>query len=481
MHVHPQVLMSHVHRFYGLGPFFVMDTWPISPNKTLVIADPELAAQVAQTRSLDKHPVLAESVQHIVGSRSMLLASGDTWKRMRAVFNPGFSSSHLMNVLASVIVDEGLIFCGKLLRFAEAGKLVYLEEVATALAIDVIGRVVLDMQFHAQTGENELVSAFRASARWTKTYSGLNPFANMNPIRPVMAWWYARKMNRYLEKVLVERFASRKQDNSMRKHRRKHVIDLALEEHIKENNGEPVDIRAANDSFKWMAIDNIKTFIFAGHDTTSTTICYIFYLLYQNPECMAEVRKEHDEVFGVEIDLAAERIKQSPHLLNKLPYSTAVIKEVLRLYPAASTVRMGDSSTPISVDGITYSTESYLVWISNHSISRRADIYPDPDVFQPQRFISGDPVKDAWRPFERGPRNCIGQELAILEMKITMVLAARKFDVVPAYNEMDRLVKRGKGPNTVYGERAYQMLIASAKPRDGMPVIIREATRKGDN
>jgi cytochrome P450 len=475
--VHPHVLISHIHRFYGLGPFFVLDVWPVVPIKILVIADPELAVQVAQTRSLDKHPIVIEAIQHVVGTKSMLVASGNTWKRMHNIFNPGFSSSHLMNVLTSVIVDEGLIFCGKLLRFAETGKLVHLEEVTTGLTVDVIGRVVLDMHFHAQTGKNEFVEALRASASWTRSYSVFNPFANMNPIRLVMAWWYARKMNRYLEKVLIERFASRKQGISTHKQRRKHIIDLALEEHIKENNGEPVDIRAIDDSFKWMAIDNIKTFIFAGHETTSSTICYIFYLLNQHPEHMAEVRKEHDEVFGVEVELAAERIKQSPYLLNKLTYSTAVIKEVLRLYPVATTNRKGDANIPITADGITYSTESFLVMISSHTISRRADIYPNPDAFQPQRFVSGEPVKDAWRPFERGPRSCIGRELAMSEMKIIMVLVARKFDVVSGYGERDRFAK-SKGPDTAYGDRAYQIPVVTAKPSDGMPVFVKKVARK---
>ncbi|KAH0538531.1 hypothetical protein FGG08_004864 [Glutinoglossum americanum] len=473
--VHPHILVSHIHRFYNLGPFFVFDTWPISRDKVLVIADPDLAVQVAQTRSLDKHPALTDSIRHIVGAQSLILTSGDEWKRMRNIFNPGFSSSHLMNVLAGVIVDEGIIFCGKLSRVTETGELVRLEEIATELTVDVIGRVVLDMEFHAQTAENELVSLFRESVRLTKTFSSLNPFTNLNPIRPIRAWWCAKKMDRYLEKVLVKRFASLEDDAPTRKKNRKHIIDLALEEHIKENNGEPVDIRAADDSFKRMAIDNIKTFIFAGHDTTSSTICYIFYLLSQHPDCMAEVRREHDEVFGVEVDMAAERIKQSPHLLNKLPYSTAVIKEVLRLYPAASTIRRGDANTPITVDGITYPTESFLVWIVNHTISRRADIYPNPDDFQPERFLSDDIPKDAWRPFEKGPRNCIGQELAMLEMRIIIVLAARKFDIVGAYDERGRLVGRGKAPDTVYGDRAYQMLIATAKPRDGMPVFVKRA------
>ena len=80
---------------------------------------------------------------------------------------------------------------------------------------------------------------------------------------------------------------------------------------------------------------------------------------------------------------------------------------------------------------------------------RRADLFPEPDSFIPERFLPAeDPArfqeipKNAYRPFEKGPRNCIGQELALLDMKILMALTIREFDVRNGYKENDARLGR---------------------------------------
>lgn len=78
----------------------------------------------------------------------------------------------------------------------------------------------------------------------------------------------------------------------------------------------------------------------AGHDTTSSTIAYAYYLLGKNPECLKMIRDEHDRVLGSVAD-TPEAIRKNPHLLNQLEYTLAVTREVLRLFPAASSVRKG--------------------------------------------------------------------------------------------------------------------------------------------
>ena len=119
-----------------------------------------------------------------------------------------------------------------------------------------------------------------------------------------------------------------------------------------------------------------------------------------------------------------------------------------------------------------------MVWVSNHAISRRADLFPCPDEFHPERFLPSPPPdcpqtfkipNDAWRPFEKGPRACIGRELALIETKIIMVLTLRSFDVSAAYEEWDRVHGNRRRVQKAFGYRAYQSLAASAKPVDGMP------------
>jgi len=77
----------------------------------------------------------------------------------------------------------------------------------------------------------------------------------------------------------------------------------------------------------------MKSFLFAGHDTSSSTMCFVYNMLNFNPEALAKVREEHDRVIGP-ASSAAETIKNNPQLLNELPYTTAVIKGTLsHLFP----------------------------------------------------------------------------------------------------------------------------------------------------
>ena len=83
-----------------------------------------------------------------------------------------------------------------------------------------------------------------------------------------------------------------------------------------------------------------------------------------------------------------------------------------------------------------------------------------------------------------GPRNCIGQELALLETRIILALVVRSFDFQPAYDSLDELKNDGswysndesfrKGKQDVDGEVAYQILLGTAKPREGMPMRVRK-------
>lgn len=118
-----------------------------------------------------------------------------------------------------------------------------------------------------------------------------------------------------------------------------------------------------------------------------------------------------------------------------------------------------------------------MIWGVHYAIHRHPKFWPQPDSFIPERWIAkeGDPlfpIKGAWRPFDFGPRTCIGMELVWIETKVIMALMLRSFDIRPAYAEMDARKANSGVTTTPEGERAYQSLIATAKPVDGMPVRV---------
>lgn len=446
----------------------------------LVVIDPVAAAQVTIQSSLPKHQSTQDYVYPLVGKSNLVTLEGKEWRMWRSVFNPGFSSGHLMSLVGGMVSDT-VLFTEILSDYAAKGTVFQLEDAATRLTVDIIGNVVLDMPLKAQTTENELVKAFRDQLKWMPIPNDINLFRIYNPVKPIMHKINSTIMNTYLDKLLEQRFTIRRQEEKAKTAKRaKPIIDLALDTYLDETRQSEGSSLPA--PFKRSAIDQFKTFLFAGHDTTSSTACYIVHLLAKHPEAHQKVCQEHDEVYGSDTAKAAQAISDDPYSLNRLPYTQAVLKEVLRLYPPVSTVREGDPNVFVDFDGKRYPSEGFMVWPVAYANHRRPDLWPNVDEFIPERFLAkkGDPlfpVKGAWRPFEYGPRNCIGQELAYIELKIFMVLTLRDFDIRPAYEEQDKIDGKDRSAHTLNGDRAYQMLVATAKPILGYPAKVTKRIR----
>lgn len=301
---------------------------------------------------------------------------------------------------------------------------------------------------------------------------------------------------RYIGKVLDARFASQepasKSAPGEKKQRKRAILDLALEAYRSQQDGSENKkaTTGIDQEFKKASIVQIRTFIFAGHDTTSTTICYALYMLEKHPEALKRLQKEHDEVLGP-VDKTPQVIKDDPHIVNRLEYTLCVIRETLRLFPPASSTRTGEPGflARDTKTGEALETEGLLVWVIHWAMQRNPETWgPSANEFDPARFMpenSASLPENAWRPFEKGPRNCIGQDLALLEARIILALVVRQFAFKPAYDSLDDLKNDGsfyndekwkKGKLDLDGEVAYPVLIGTAKPREGMPMRVKKIT-----
>lgn len=213
----------------------------------------------------------------------------------------------------------------------------------TKLTIDIIGKVVLDHDFKTLTTDNEFVKVLMKSLTWMPDTQSVNIFHRKNPLRPLFWSFYKRKMDQYIGNVLDERFKVR--ETSAPSNSRKRVgIDLSLEAYFKEK-GQDFDAQTGtmDAAFRHNAIENMLTLLFAGYDTTTSTICYSHHMLSKNPEKLARLRQELDDVFGAGVN-AADQLTRDPYIINKCEYMLAVIKEVLRLWSPASSVREGNKN-----------------------------------------------------------------------------------------------------------------------------------------
>ncbi|XP_063066734.1 cytochrome P450 3A30-like [Engraulis encrasicolus] len=162
-------------------------------------------------------------------------------------------------------------------------------------------------------------------------------------------------------------------------------------------------------------------FIFAGYETTSTTLNFLCYNLATNPDTMKKLQDEIDEVFPDKSDVQYEPLMQ-------MEYLDCVINETLRLYPPAARVDRVCKKT-VDIRGVLI-PKGMVVMAPTFPLQRDPDLWTDPDTFNPERFSkenkdSIDPY--SFLPFGIGPRNCLGMRFALVSMKLAIVELLQNF------------------------------------------------------
>lgn len=168
-------------------------------------------------------------------------------------------------------------------------------------------------------------------------------------------------------------------------------------------------------------LEDVTLFLFAGHETTATTLTWALYLLAKNPAALRQVREE--------IATLSDPSNLTYDELSKLKYTTNVVKETLRLYsPVVAFAResvcdqkVGDYLIPADVP----------ILFNSFYIHRNPAFWPNPYTFDPDRFTpenSKGRHPFAWSPFAVGLRNCIGQPFSLLEARAVLAVLIDKFD-----------------------------------------------------
>ncbi|XP_075973822.1 cytochrome P450 4C1-like [Anticarsia gemmatalis] len=192
--------------------------------------------------------------------------------------------------------------------------------------------------------------------------------------------------------------------------------------------------------------EEVDTFMFEGHDTTAAGLTFCLMLLANHKEVQDKIFAELNEIFG---DYKGP-IKVED--LNKMKYLECCIKESLRLYPPVHFISR-NLKEPVVLSNYEVPAGVFC-HIHIFDLHRREDIYPNPLEFKPERFFpenSKGRHPYAYLPFSAGPRNCIGQKFALMELKCVVAAVLRQFELIPVTRPSDvefvaDLVLRNNGP-----------------------------------
>jgi len=158
----------------------------------------------------------------------------------------------------------------------------------------------------------------------------------------------------------------------------------------------------------------------AGHETTATAMTWWSGLIARHPEVAERIHAEVDAVLQGQTPTTAT--------LQQLPWLQASLKEALRLYPPAAILFTRRALKELQVGPWTV-PQGHLIAFTPYVIQRDARWFASPDDFEPERFLSGAPdiPRGAWMPFGTGPRVCMGQHFALLEMGLMAAMLMQRF------------------------------------------------------
>lgn len=458
---------------------FYFDPWPVN-TPLLVLTDYRLANQATshEWTGSAKPKMLCNWFAPISGRGGVNLftQNGAEWKQDHEIFLPFFNGSNL-DATIPAIVEEMLVFRDILRQKSEHKDITHLEPLTLALMNDVIGRVIFNAELKNQTaGSHPLSKAMIRQLDLKFIQNDIKEnLGQLNPFRSLEIWYNGRVLSKQIRTQIERRAAAfQAAKRAEAQFASSAMLDRILAVYF--SNPARRHQNSVDDDFMTMLCAQLRLLFFAGYDSTSSTMMSLCYIIWKHPAVLAKLRAEHDEVFGRNIEACPERIVENPSILNALPYTNAVIKETMRLFPAAAGVRQGCKDLVLrGSDGMEYPTENILVQINHLAVMRNPNTWPRPLEFLPERFLVGPehelyPPKGAWRVFEIGTRNCTGQSFVMKELRAFLALVAREFDFREAYDE----VYAGEKIDLTHvsGEKAYMVEAGSAHIRGKLPCRI---------
>lgn len=289
-------------------------------------------------------------------------------------------------------------FLDNLDRYVKTGREFSLAFLITGLMFDIIGRVVMDVDLQAQSestgSQGELIQLYR-ELLLTYTNDPLDRPWWLVPRNELKRRRLGRRINQLLGAIIYRKHAEQcalalegqpaGNENSSRRPR--DILSLSLQDAPATLPPALVD----------EAGDQLKTFLFAGHDTTSIMLSWVFYELARTPRALAAVRAELDTVLGadtVEPRAVMARILASStgaDVVGRMAYCSAVIKETLRLHPPAGTARMTQPGTGFALrtaDGTEHCVDGAILYVCHSLVQRDPAAYGESaGLFMPERWL----------------------------------------------------------------------------------------------
>jgi cytochrome P450 len=401
-------------RRYGNAVWFAT----LFDNGFVMVFDPAMVKEVFQGSNAQLHAGEANALLGpVLGDRSVLLLDGAEHLRHRRLMLPPFHGRRMQGYAEAMLESADLE-----IDSWRVGEPFPLHASMQSLTLRVIMRAVFG--YEAGADEAELRNRIREM---------VEPLANPRSLPLMMVLRRIRgnraaetqfeAKRRAVDEVLYAEIARRRADPELAQ--REDVFSALLV--ATDENGERLSDREVR--------DELMTLLLAGHETTATGLAWTFDLLLHHPTVHRRALEGDDE------------------------YLDAVVKEGLRLRPVIPGVGRVVRGEPFRLNGYMI-PPGVEINPSIRVIHRRADLYPEPGAFKPERFLGPDaPDTYTWIPFGGGTRRCLGASFALMEMRIVL------------RRVLERAALRAADPQL----EKVQFRAITLAPRNGVRVILDRA------
>ena len=435
-------LQTYYERFGGIYKLL------FGPKSFIVVSDPTIIKHILRdnAKAYDKG-VLAEILEPIMG-QGLIPADPTTWKTRRKAIVPGFHKKWLA-AMCNVFRECNGPLVDKMTAAAKSGETLNMETEFCSVSLDIIGKTIFNYDFGSVTNESPVIQAVYSALKEAEhrsitplPYWDLVPFANQ--VIPRLRKFNAdlALLDGVLNELIEEALSTQNQ------------VD---EEELQNRNWDEmenpsflrfmVDMRGEEASSKQLR-DDLMTMLIAGHETTAAVLTWATFELAQQPELLAKVRAEIDEVLG-DRDPTYDDIP-------KLNLVRLVVAESLRMYPEPPLLirrALEEDTLPAGGTGIeTKIMRGTDIFMAIYNVHRSPEYWENPNTFDPFRFTRAfkndatphwagyEPAPNAfypnevhsdfaYLPFGAGSRKCVGDQFACMEAVMTLSMMIKRFDV----------------------------------------------------
>ena len=403
-------LLNNLYKKHGEAKYFGLYDFQ---TPIVVLRDPEIIKSITikNFENFPDHRGFTDADRDPLFGKNLFSLKGDDWREMRVILSPSFTTSK-MKMMFHLITECAVNFTNIVLeRSKDKDYIANLKDVFTKITADVISSCAFGISINSmKEPKNELYVVGRQSTDFEGILS--LKFLLIRNFKVLSRLLGVKIVNdsvtRFFMDVISSNIATRRKKGISRPD----FLQLMMEAQNKNSSNRELTLEEIT--------ANAFVFFFGGLDAVSTQLCYIAHEIAVNPDVHVRLQEEIDSVL--------KNCKGEPtyNEINNMPYMDAVINEAMRLYPVAALldrICKNKFELPPSLPGKEPVTlePGTNVWIPVYSIQRDPNNYENPEKFDPERFLGKNKISanaTTFIPFGIGPRMCIGNRFALIEMKI---------------------------------------------------------------